>query len=80
VNSHFLPPVQENDLIGQKRLKEVEEKAWRRSGQIHISDPRAEKLACALSRNGLRSALHFTVYQKAAEGYQTIQDRRLVDA
>lgn len=78
VEPHFLPPVRENQL--KEHLTPSEKEEWQRFGQIVISEPRAAELAHALCQSGLRPALHFEVYQRAAQGYETIQNRHLVDA
>jgi hypothetical protein len=44
---------------------------------LHVTPPEAEKIAEALRQQDIKPALHFEVYQKNAEGYTAILNRKL---
>lgn len=74
-NGGFLPIIQPKHL--REVLDQTQSSKLFRERKMKVSEPEAFNIAKKLAQKGRRPALHFEVYQSAAQGYQTLQERNL---
>jgi len=73
----FLPVIMTRDL--DAALQEANIRKSFNNDLLQVTPPEAEKIAEALRQQGLKPALHFEVYQKNADDYETVRSRKLED-